>query len=374
MGEHTAILIPEALLPSDGRFGSGPSRIEPDHVAALAATGSSLLGTSHRRPGVKALVAGAREKLSALYEAPDGYEVIVGVGGATAFWDAATFGLIAERSGHFVCGEFSQKFASVTAGAPFLADPVVVEAEPGDAPDPLPIEGVDTVAFVHNETSTGVTAPVARLTDALVLVDGTSAAGAIPIDIADTDAYYFSPQKALGSEGGLWCAFFSPAARDRAEEVARSGRWIPPFLSLTTAIENSLLDQTYNTPAITTLFLLNKQLDVVLANGGMEWAAGRASTSSGTLYEWADTSDIASPFVAKRDRRSTTVVTIDFDHTIDANELSAVLRANGIVDTESYRKLGRNQLRIATFPTIDPSDVAALTVCIDYVCERLVAG
>ena len=371
MGQHTAISIPQALLPADGRFGSGPSKIDVAHLQALADTGGTLLGTSHRRPNVKQLVAGAREKLGALYNLPHGYEVVLGVGGATAFWDSAAFGLIDNRSGHFVCGEFSQKFADVSAGAPFLSDPVVIEATPGDAPDPETIDGVDVVAFVHNETSTGVTAPVARLSDALVLVDGTSAAGAIPIDIQETDAYYFSPQKALGSEGGLWCALLSPAAIERARTIAESDRWIPPFLSLKTAIDNSVQDQTYNTPAITTLFLLNRQLDVVLAHGGLTWAAERSRTSSSTLYDWAEASNIATPFVVRPELRSTTVVTLDFVDDIDANELSAVLRSNGVVDTESYRKLGRNQLRIATFPTIEPSDVTALTACIDYVAERL---
>jgi phosphoserine aminotransferase len=371
MGQRSAISIPESLLPSDGRFGSGPSKIDTKHVEALAATGSTLLGTSHRRPTVKNLVGGIREKLNALYDTPDGYEVILGIGGATAFWDAAAFGLIKKRSGHFVCGEFSQKFAAVSAGAPFLSDPIIIDAAPGDAPDPEPIEDVDAVAFVHNETSTGVTAPVARLTEALVLVDGTSAAGAIPIDISQTDAYYFSPQKALGSEGGLWCSFFSPSAIERARAVAVTDRWIPPFLSLTTAIDNSILDQTYNTPAITTLFLLDQQLDMFLAHGGLTWSAERSRTSSSRLYDWAEASNIATPFVRRPERRSTTVVTIDFVDSVDADKLSDTLRSNGIVDTESYRKLGRNQLRIATFPSIEPADVTSLTQCIDHVAERL---
>ena len=371
MTAHPRISIPAELLPGDGRFGSGPSRIDPSHVEALAATGTNLLGTSHRRPNVKSLVAGAREKLGALYGLPDGYEVVLGVGGATAFWEVATFGLIEERSAHFVCGEFSQKFATVTAGAPFLADPIVVSAEPGSAPTPEAVAGVDVAAFIHNETSTGVTAPFARLTDALVLVDATSAAGAIPFDITASDAYYFSPQKALGSEGGLWVAILSARAVERAESLADSSRWIPPFLSLTTAISNSRLDQTYNTPAITTLFLLNKQLDAVLDSGGLSWAASRSTTSSATLYRWAEDSTYATPFVTDRSLRSSTVVTIDFDPAISADELASALRDNGIVDTESYRKLGRNQLRIATFPTIEPDDVVALTRCIDYLVEQI---
>ncbi len=371
MGEHSAIVIPESLLPKDGRFGSGPSRINTAHLDALASTGRSLLGTSHRKPTVKSLVGGAREKLTQLYDAPDGYEVVLGVGGATAFWDAAAFGLISARSGHFVCGEFSQKFASVASGAPFLSEPVVIQSEFGDAPEPQPVSDVDTVAFIHNETSTGVVAPIDRLTDALVLVDATSAAGAIPIDLSITDAYYFSPQKALGSEGGLWCSFFSPAAIERARSITATDRWIPPFLSITTAIDNSLQDQTYNTPAIATLFFLNQQLDTVLDNGGMDWAANRARTSSSRLYDWADTSDYAAPYVAHTERRSPTVATIDFDAAIDATEVARVLRNHGVVDTESYRKLGRNQLRIATFPTIDPDDISALIQCIDYVASRL---
>jgi len=373
MTEHSTILIPSELLPGDGRFGSGPSKIDPRYVADLAATGGELLGTSHRRPTVRSVVGSIRAQIATLYDLPDGYEVILGVGGVTAFWDAAVFGLIDEQSAHFVCGEFSQKFADAASAAPHLSAPTVVTVEPGSAPVPVAVPGADVAAFIHNETSTGVTAPFARLSDALVLVDGTSAAGAIPFEVSDTDAYYFSPQKALGSEGGLWIAMVSPAAVERIRSVGASGRWIPAFLSLSTALENSRKDQTYNTPAITTLYLLDRQLQHLLSHGGISGSAARAAASAGHIADWIEQTTYASFFVNDEAHRSTTVSTIDFDGSIDADAVAAVLRANGIVDTESYRKLGRNQLRIATFPNIDPEDIEALTRCIDWVTDRLTA-
>jgi len=302
-----------------------------------------------------------------MYSLPDGYEVVLGLGGATAFWDAAAFGLIDHRSAHFTCGEFSAKFADVAVQAPHLAEPIVINAPIGAAPDPAPIDGVDTSAFIHNETSTGVVAPFARFGNELVLVDATSAAGAISVDVGDADAYYFSPQKALGSEGGLWVCLMSPAALARIDRIARSDRWIPPFLSLQIAVDNSRKDQTYNTPSLSTLWLLDWQISHVLDNGGLAWADARSRTISDLLYAWASDSSFAQPFVAEERFRSPTVVTIDFDLGVDANALASHLRSNGIVDTESYRKLGRNQLRIAAFPTIGPEDAEALTKCIDFV-------
>jgi phosphoserine aminotransferase len=373
MDHHPTIFIPSDLLPADGRFGSGPSKVNPQFVTDLAATGSGLLGTSHRRTTVRDIVGNVRAKIRDLYELPAGYEVVLGVGGATAFWDAAAFGLIERRSAHFVCGEFSGKFAEVSRGAPHLDEPVVIEASPGSAPVPVEVDGIDTAAFIHNETSTGVLAPFARFGDALVVVDGTSAAGAVPFDVSSVDAYYFSPQKALGSEGGLWISLMSPGALDRIEELAASERWIPPFLSLSTAVDNSLKNQTYNTPAISTLYLLSAQLDHVMSLGGLAWAHARSAESASVLASWINFSDYATPFVADPALRSPTVTTADLDPSINADTVAAVLRANGIVDTESYRKLGRNQLRIATFPNIESDDVAALTSCIDWVVEAISA-
>ncbi|HSJ70037.1 MAG TPA: phosphoserine transaminase [Acidimicrobiia bacterium] len=367
----TAISIPSHLLPRDGRFGSGPSRVSQDALSALSERGTAYMGTSHRKPTVKQVVSRIRSGLSDLYALPEGHEVVLGVGGATAFWDAAAFGLIEHRSAHYVCGEFSAKFAAVVTGAPHLAEPVVISATPPGAPDPEPTPGVDVAAFIHNETSTGVRAEWARFGDELIVVDGTSAAGAVPIDPSTVDAYYFSPQKAFGSEGGLWLALMSPSAIDRVGSIAAWQRWTPPFLSLQTAIENSLLDQTYNTPALATLYLLEARISELLAADGLSGAARVAQASSDHLYRWAEASDVATPFVTDDRLRSTTVVTIDFIDTVDANVLSEHLRSNGIVDTESYRKLGRNQLRIATFPTIPTSDVEALTGCIDYVIAAM---
>lgn len=371
MNEVAAIVVPPNLLPSDGRFGSGPAKIDTRAVASLAAASPTYLGTSHRKPQVKDVVASIRRGLTTLYDLPDGYEVVLGVGGATAFWDVATFGLIEGRSAHFTCGEFSSKFANVTRSSPHLADPVVVDAHVGSAPWPRDVDGVDTMAFIHNETSTGVIAPFARMNDALVVVDATSAAGAVAFEVQDVDAYYFSPQKAMGSEGGLWIALLSPLAVHRAEQIDGSDRWIPPFLSLQTAIDNSRKDQTYNTPALATLWLLDWQIQHTLAGGGIGWAEERSRRSSDVLYSWADASAFANPFVTDSRFRSPTVVTIDFADDVDAVAVAGHLRANGIVDTESYRKLGRNQLRIATFPTIIPEDIEALTACIDFVVEAM---
>jgi phosphoserine aminotransferase len=371
MTEHPTIAIPQHLLPADGRFGSGPSRIPTASVDALAATGTSLLGTSHRKSGVRDLVRHLKTSLSELHSLPDGYEVILGNGGATAFWDAAAYGLFKHRSAHFTCGEFSSKFAAVAAGAPHLAEPEVISADPGDAPEPRYVEDVDAAAFIHNETSTGVMAPFSRFGGEVVLVDGTSAAGAIPFDVLSVDAYYFSPQKALASDGGLWVAFMSPAALDRVGSIASSERWIPPSLSLEVAIANSAQNQTYNTPAIATLFLMAHQVDSVLGEGGLPIAAKRSVASSTHLYDWAESNEFTTPFVQKRGLRSPTVVTIDFAEDVDADRLAAVLASNGIVGTESYRKLGRNQLRIATFPSIPTEDVVALTSCIDHVVGEM---
>jgi phosphoserine aminotransferase len=367
MNDTPSIVLPPGLLPGDGRFGSGPSRVAVGALADLAATATSYMGTSHRQPTVKGVVAGIRSGLSELYALEDGYEVVLGVGGATAFWDAAAFGLIADASVHYVCGEFSAKFADVASAAPHLRSPVRVPADPGSAPLPTHPGNADVAAFIHNETSTGVLAPFARIGDALVVVDATSAAGAIEIDVADVDTYYFSPQKAFGSEGGLWVALMSPAAIARVGEIAASGRWIPPFLSLQGAIDNSRKDQTYNTPALATLYLLERQVRTLIDNGGLAWAHERSSASSGHLYRWAEASSFAEPFVTDRRFRSPTVVTIDLDESVDAGDVSRHLRTNGIVDTESYRKLGRNQLRIASFPTIPTEDIEALTGCIDFI-------
>jgi phosphoserine aminotransferase len=372
--ETEAAAIPADLLPEDGRFGCGPSRVRVDALAALAER-ADVMGTSHRQAPVKDLVGRIRSGLLELFSAPDGYEIALGNGGTTAFWDAAAAGLIRERSLHLAFGEFSAKFAKVAASAPHLADPVVVEADPGDAPAPVAPEagsGVDALAWPHNETSTGVMAEIARPagTDALVLIDATSGAGGLPFDPAQTDAYYFAPQKAFGSDGGLWLALLSPAAVARIEELDGADRWQPASLSLKTALDNSRKDQTYNTPAVATLLLTVDQIEWMLGNGGLDWCVERCGRSSGHLYEWAEASDFASPFVADPAKRSLVVGTIDFDESIDAAAIAAILRANGIVDTEPYRKLGRNQLRIGMFPSVDPADVEALTASIDWVIEN----
>ena len=373
----TALEIPSELKPADGRFGSGPSRIRPAQLERLARTGTSLMGTSHRQKPVKQLVGQARAGLRELLGVPDDYEVALGNGGTTAFWDAATCCLVRERALHLCYGEFSAKFAACTRKAPFLADPVLIDAPPGDAPEPVADPAADVIAWAHNETSTGVMVPVARPAQSggsLVLIDGTSAVGGLPLDVSQADAYYLAPQKGLSSEGGLWVAILSPAALERVQEITASkpsDRWIPDFLSLAIALENSVKDQTYNTPAIATLFLLADQLEWMLEQGGLEAMIARTTESSTHLYGWADAHPHASPFVPDPSNRSLVVGTIDFDEDVDAAALAGTLRANGIVDVEPYRKLGRNQLRIAMFPATDPDDVRALTACIDWILERL---
>jgi phosphoserine aminotransferase len=373
--ETPRIVLPADLKPADGRFGCGPSKVRPEALASLAGPGAAVLGTSHRQAPVRGLVRRVRDGLRELFGLPDGYEVALGVGGATAFWDAAAFGLVRDRAQHLVFGEFSAKFAAVTRGAPFLGDPSVLDAEPGSAPAPRPEPGVDAYAWPHNETSTGAMTSVRRVAGAddgaLLLVDATSGAGGLPVDPTEVDVYYFAPQKNFGSEGGLWIALLSPPALDRIREIAVSGRWIPPFLDLATAVDNARQDQTYNTPAVGTLWLLADQIDWMLGNGGLDWAVARTTDSSSRLYRWAEKVPYAQPFVTDPGLRSLVVGTIDFDRSVDAALLAKVLRANGIVDTEPYRKLGRNQLRIGMFPAVDPDDVEALTACIDHVVARL---
>ena len=374
MTTSTELEIPQALLPADGRFGCGPSKVRHDQLAHLAGEYAGLMGTSHRQKPVKELVGRVRAGLCELLGAPDGYEIALGNGGTTAFWDAAAFGLVRERALHLVFGEFGSKFADATAGAPFLADPIVVSGEPGDAPAPVADPSADILAWVHNETSTGVMAPVIRPADAgeaLVVIDATSGVGGLPLDASQSDVYYFAPQKNLGSDGGLWLALLSPAGAARIEEIAATDRWIPEFLSLGTALTNSRLNQTYNTPAIATLVLVAEQLDWMLGQGGLDWCVGRTTASAGHLYAWAEASSYATPFVADPAKRSLVVGTIDLDEGVDGTRVAATLRANGVVDVEPYRKLGRNQLRVAMFPSIEPADVQALTACIDWVVERV---
>lgn len=365
------LIIPADLKPRDGRFGCGPSKVRPEQLTALAAAGD-LFGTSHRQAPIKNLVGRVRDGLRELFSVPDGYEVILGNGGSTAFWDAAAFGLIDKKSLHLTYGEFSAKFASCVAKNPFIGDPIIVKTDPGTAPQPQSDPSVDAVAWAHNETSTGVSVAVQRPAgDALVLIDATSAAGGLPVDIADTDAYYFAPQKNFAGDGGLWLAIVSPAALARIEAIGASDRWVPDFLSLPTAVENSLKNQTYNTPAIATLILLAEQIDWLNGNGGLDWAVKRTEDSSQRLYSWAEASSFATPFVTNPALRSRVVGTIDFSDSVDAAAVAKVLRANGIVDTEPYRKLGRNQLRIGMFPAVEPDDVSALTSCVDWVVGQL---
>lgn len=374
---ETLLQIPEHLKPADGRFGSGPSRVRPEALARLTRDRAAVMGTSHRQRPVKQLVATIRSGLGELFSLPEGYEVALGGGGTTAFWDAATCCLVRERALHLVYGEFSSKFAVGTGAAPFLAEPIVVSADYGDAPQPVADPSADAIAWAHNETSTGVMVPVARPAGsdgALVLIDATSAAAGLPVELSQADAYYFAPQKGFGSDGGLWLALLSPTAVERIEALVGQrpgGRWIPEFLSLHTALANSRQDQTYNTPAIATLFLLADQLNWMLARGGLEAMVARTRASSEHLYGWADAHPLASPFVRDPAKRSLVVGTIDLDDRIDAATLAGTLRANGIVDLEPYRKLGRNQLRVGMFPATDPSDVQALTACIDWVLERM---
>ena len=375
MADLTAIRIPDSLKPADGRFGSGPSKVRPEAVEALRAVADTYLGTSHRQRTVRDQVARLRDGIAALYQLPEGYEVVLGNGGTTAFWEVAVFGLIRHRAQCASFGEFGGKFAKAVAAAPFLADPTVRTAEPGSAPELVAEPGVDVYATPHNETSTGVAVPVRRVAgadpDALMLHDATSAAGGLAVDIRESDVYYFAPQKALAAAGGLWLAVLSPAAIARAYEIKESGRYVPAFLDLVTAIENSRKAQTYNTPALATIFLAAEQVEWLLAQGGLAWATKRTAESAGILYGWAERCAVARPFVADPALRSNVVATIDFDSSVDALALAAALRANGIVDTEPYRKLGRNQLRIGMFPAVEPDDVAALTACVDHVVAAL---
>jgi phosphoserine aminotransferase len=369
------IKIPEELKPADGRFGAGPSKVRPEAVAALATEGAKLLGTSHRQAPVKNLVKRVQEGVAELFQLPDGYQVVLGNGGSTAFWDVATFGLIREKSQHLSFGEFSWKFAKASQLAPHLGDPSIVKAEPGSRPVAVAEAGVDLYAWPHNETSTGVMAPVKRVEGAdegaLVAIDATSGAAGLPVDLNEADVYYFAPQKGFASDGGLWIALMSPAALARVEEIAASGRWIPAFLDLATAVDNSSKNQTYNTPSLATLFLMAEQTDWINSQGGLEWSVARTTDSSTRLYTWAEKSEYATPYVTDPDARSLVVGTIDLDDSIDATAVAKTLRANGIVDTEPYRKLGRNQLRVAMFPAVNPDDVEKLTQSIDYVVENL---
>jgi phosphoserine aminotransferase len=370
--DPTTVTLPRELIPSDGRFGSGPSKVRPEAARGLAEVAGTYLGTSHRQPTVKSVVGRIRAGLADLFSLPDGYEVLLGNGGSTAFWDAAAFGLVEHRAEHLVFGEFSSKFAAVTAAAPFLDEPVVLRSEPGTHPELVADATVDTYAYPHNETSTGVMTEVRRPgDDGLVLVDATSGAGGLPVEPNLFDVYYFAPQKCFAGDGGLWLALCSPAAIERIERLGATDRWVPPSLSLPTALENSRLDQTYNTPALASLFLLDASIQWMLGSGGLEWCVGRCDRSAELLYGWAEASTFAQPFVAKPSERSHVTGTIDFADEIDAAAVAKALRANGILDTEPYRKLGRNQLRVAMFPAIEPDDVATLTHAIDYLAEAL---
>ena len=370
----TSLSIPDALKPSDGRFGCGPSKVRPEQLAHLAGAGAEIMGTSHRQAPVKQVVGAVRQGLKDLFSVPDGYEVMLGNGGTTVFWDALALGIVRDRALHLTNGEFSAKFATVTKSAPFLQDPIVLSAEPGDAPAPQHDDSADVIAWAHNETSTGVMIDVRRpqgaTDDQLILIDATSGAGGLPLDAAQADVYYFAPQKCFASDGGLWLALVSPRAQERVAEIGASDRWIPESLSLTTALDNSLKDQTYNTPAVGTLLLLADQVQWMNDNGGLDgWCVKRTTESSTALYEWAERTSYTTPFVADPAKRSLVVGTIDFDDAVDAAQVAKTLRANGIVDVEPYRKLGRNQLRVGMFPAIEPDDVRALTACIDHVVE-----
>ncbi|QSB14445.1 phosphoserine transaminase [Natronosporangium hydrolyticum] len=374
MADLTKIQIPEDRKPTDGRFGSGPSKVRPESLDALRAVATTYLGTSHRQRTVRDQVARLRQGIADLFDLPDGYEVVLGNGGTTAFWEVAVFSLIRNQAQCASFGEFGSKFVAAVKDAPFLADPSVRQAAPGTAPELIAEAGVDAYATPHNETSTGVAVPVRRVAGAdpgaLMLHDATSAAGGLAVDVAESDVYYFAPQKALASDGGLWLALLSPTALERAHEIKESGRYIPTFLDLITAIDNSRLSQTYNTPALATIFLAAEQVDWLLSQGGLSWAAKRTAESASVLYGWAERCPVAQPFVTDPALRSPMVATIDFDDSVDAAGLAAALRANGILDTEPYRKLGRNQLRVALYPAIDPADVAALTSCLDYLLEQ----
>ncbi|GAC1440035.1 MAG: phosphoserine transaminase [Mycobacteriales bacterium] len=369
------VSIPSHLLPADGRFGAGPSKVRPEQVQALVATGTSYLGTSHRQATVRDVVARLRGGLRELFSLPDGYEVVLGNGGATEFWDIATFGLIERKSQHLSFGEFSSKFATAAKAAPFLDDPTVIVSDPGTHPAAVAEEGVDVYALTHNETSTGVMMPIRRVPGAddraLVAVDATSGAGGLPVDAAEFDVYSFSPQKCFASDGGLWLAFMSPAAIDRIGRIASSGRWVPASYDLTIALDNSRLEQTYNTPALATIHLMTTQVEWMNSSGGLDWCVNRTADSASRLYRWAEKTAYTTPFVTDPQMRSQVIGTIDFDESVDAAAVAGELRANGIVDVEPYRKLGRNQLRIAMFPAVDPADVEALTSCIDHVVDAL---
>ncbi|WP_461189210.1 phosphoserine transaminase [Arthrobacter sp. Z4-13] len=372
---ETSITIPADLQPKDGRFGAGPSKVRPEQFDALSAASKNILGTSHRQAPVKNLVGSVREGLSQFFRAPEGYEVVLGVGGSTAFWDIASFGLVENKAQHLSFGEFGSKFAAATNKAPFLDASSIIKSEPGTRPSAQAEAGVDVYAWPQNETSTGVVAPVQRVAGAdegaLVLVDATSAAGGLDVDVAQSDVYYFAPQKNFASDGGLWLGLFSPAALERAARIKSSDRWIPDFLDLQTAIDNSRLNQTYNTPSLSTLVTMDAQVQWLNSNGGLDFASARTADSAGRVYSWAEASEFATPFVTNPDERSNVIATIDFDDSVDAAVVAKVLRANGIVDTEPYRKLGRNQLRIATFVAIEPADVSALLASIDYVVGEL---
>ena len=368
------IRIPDSLKPADGRFGSGPSKVRLEQVSSLAERAGDYLGTSHRQATVKNVVGRMRRGISELFSLPDGYEVVIGNGGTTCFWDIATFCLIERRSQHLSFGEFSSKFAAAARAAPWIEDPEVIESPPGTHPSAVPSDGVDLYALTQNETSTGVSMEIRRPVagpDALVAVDATSAAGGMRVEASEFDVYYFAPQKCFASDGGLWVALMSPDALERNERIAATGRFVPAFLDLSIAIENSLKDQTYNTPALATIWLLAEQVDWILTNGGLSWSSSRCDRSAEIVYSWAEQSGYASPFVADPAERSHVVATVDFDDAVDASKVATVLRANGIVDTEPYRKLGRNQLRIAMFPAIDPDDIAALCACINHVVGAL---
>ena len=375
MTDTATVSIPTELLPQDGRFGCGPSKVRPAQIDYLASVGRTVLGTSHRQAPVRNLVGDVRHGLADLFSLPEGYEIILGNGGSTAFWDIAAFGLVRERAQHLAFGEFSAKFGAVTQKAPFLGDSTIIKGEPGTLPTPTAEAGIDVYAWAHNETSTGVMAPVRRVEGAddgaLVVIDATSGAGGLPLDAAEADGYYFGPQKCFAADGGLWIAAFSPAALARVEQIAAAGRWVPDFFSLPTAINNSRLNQTYNTPAVSTLALLSNQISWINDQGGLEWAVKRTTDSSSRLYEWAETTAYASPFVADPAARSLVVGTIDFTDAVDAASVAAALRANGVVDVEPYRKLGRNQLRVGMFPAVDPEDISRLIASIEYVVAAI---
>jgi phosphoserine aminotransferase len=373
--DPTTLSIPADLLPVDGRFGAGPSKVRPAQVDALSRMATTYLGTSHRQKTVKSQVGRVRSGLTQLFALPEGYEVVLGNGGSTAFWDIATFGLIRDRAQFLTFGEFGSKFASAAKDAPFLGEPTIRKAEPGSAPTFAAEAGIDVYATPHNETSTGVAVPISRIAgaddDALVVIDATSGAGGLPLDVSSVDVYYFAPQKSFGSDGGLWFALMSPKAIARVEQIKQSGRWTPAFFDLSIAIENSRLDQTYNTPALATIVLMAEQIDWFNAQGGLDWCVARTTESSSALYSWAQASDYATPFVSDPSLRSLVVGTIDLEDSIDATAVTKALRANGVVDIEPYRKLGRNQLRVAMFPAVEPDDVRALTSCVDWVVNEL---